>query len=48
MNQRIAEALTPGLINYYWIKQWNGELPSTMLDGKNTDVMLTFDTAATE
>ena len=43
MNQRIAEALTPGLINYYWIKQWNGELPSTMLDGNNTDVMLTFD-----
>ena len=48
MNQRIAEALTPGLINYYWIKQWNGELPSTMLDGNNTDVMLTFDTATTE
>ena len=45
MNQRIAEALTPNLINYYWIKQWNGELPSTMLDGDNTDVMLTFDGA---
>ncbi len=31
MNERIAAALTPGLINYYWIKQWNGELPSTVL-----------------
>ena len=48
MNQRIAEALTPQLINYYWIKQWNGELPSTMLDGNNTDVMLTFDGTNTD
>lgn len=39
MNQRIAEALSPELINYYWIKQWNGELPSTML-GSGTNVML--------
>jgi regulator of protease activity HflC (stomatin/prohibitin superfamily) len=31
MNQRIAEALTPDLIRYYWIKQWDGELPSTVL-----------------
>ena len=39
MNQRIAEALTPDLIRYYWIKQWNGELPATMLsDG--TGIML--------
>ena len=42
MNQRIAEALSPELINYYWIKQWNGELPSTML-GENTSIMLTLD-----
>lgn len=31
MNQRIAEALTPDLIKYYWIKQWSGVLPATML-----------------
>ena len=31
MNERIAAALSPDLINYYWIKQWNGELPSTVL-----------------
>ena len=42
MNQRIAEALSSELINYYWIKQWNGELPSTML-GENTSIMLTLD-----
>ncbi len=42
MNQRISEALTKELIDYYWIKQWNGELPTTML-GEGTNVMLTFD-----
>lgn len=43
MNGRLAENLTPELINYYWIKQWNGKLPTTILDGDNTDVMLAFD-----
>ena len=28
MNRRIAEALTDELIQYYWIKQWNGKLPT--------------------
>jgi regulator of protease activity HflC (stomatin/prohibitin superfamily) len=41
MNQRIAEALSSELINYYWIKQWNGELPTTMLNGE-TGIMLTL------
>lgn len=27
MNKRIAEALSPSLVDYYWIKQWNGSLP---------------------
>ena len=31
MNKRISESLTPGLIQYYWIKQWDGILPSTVL-----------------
>lgn len=39
MNQRIAESLTPELIKYYWIKQWNGILPSTVL-GDTTSIML--------
>ena len=42
MNQRISEALTDKLIDYYWIKQWNGELPSTMLDN-NPSIMMTLD-----
>lgn len=35
MNQRIAEALSSELIEYYWIKQWNGELPTMMMGGEN-------------
>lgn len=31
MNQRIAEALSDNLIRYYWIKQWDGLLPTTVL-----------------
>ena len=42
MNQRIAEALTEPLISYYWIKQWNGKLPETML-GSDPSIMLTLD-----
>ena len=43
MNQRIAEALTTDLIKYYWIKQWDGILPTTVL-GNDTNVMMTLDT----
>ena len=32
MNKRISESLTDGLINYYWIKQWNGKLPIVSTD----------------
>ena len=39
MNKRISESLTPGLIQYYWIKQWNGILPSTVL-GEGMNFML--------
>lgn len=36
MNQRISEALSDDLIWYYWIKQWDGKLPTTVLgDGGN-------------
>ena len=33
MNKRISESLTDGLIQYYWIKEWDGILPSTVLGG---------------
>ena len=39
MNERIAAALTPELIRYYWIKQWNGELPATIL-GADSNYMI--------
>ena len=32
MNKRISESLTGGLVDYYWIKQWDGKLPTTVLD----------------
>jgi regulator of protease activity HflC (stomatin/prohibitin superfamily) len=32
MNKRISEALTKDLISYYWIKQWNGHLPTVTTD----------------
>ena len=33
MNKRISESLTDSLIQYYWIKEWDGILPSTVLGG---------------
>lgn len=35
MNKRISESLTEGLIRYYWIKQWDGKLPTTVLGDSN-------------
>lgn len=32
MNKRISEALSNDLIKYYWIKQWNGKLPTVSTD----------------
>lgn len=45
MNQRISKSLTDELVSYYWIKQWNGELPTTVLseDG-NYMISLNHDT----
>ncbi len=39
MNKRISESLTEGLIQYYWIKQWDGMLPKTVL-GQDMNYML--------
>ncbi|MDV3427008.1 MAG: prohibitin family protein [Bacillota bacterium] len=36
MNERIAAALSRELIQYYWIKQWNGKLPTTVLGSENS------------
>jgi len=39
MNERLARALTADLIKYYWIKQWNGKLPTTVL-GSDSNYMI--------
>ncbi len=39
MNERIAAALTPELIRYYWIKQWNGKLPTTVLGNEGNYIL---------
>lgn len=39
MNKRISESLTGSLVDYYWIKQWDGKLPSTVL-GDNGNYMI--------
>ena len=31
MNKRISESLSQKLIDYYWIKEWDGKLPTTVL-----------------
>ena len=31
-NQAMAAAISNELIHYYWIKQWDGKLPATVLD----------------
>ena len=42
MNKRISESLTDGLIQYYWIKEWDGQLPTTVLgDSGNYMIDLT-------
>lgn len=42
MNKRIGESLNGNVIDYYWIKQWNGQLPTTTL-GSDTNYMLSLD-----
>lgn len=41
-NKAIAEWLTPELIRYYYILQWNGELPKTIL-GESTEALISLE-----
>ena len=47
MNQRISKSLTDELVSYYWIKQWNGELPTTVLSDDG-NYMLALNQGGTE
>ena len=48
MNKRISESLTGELTNYYWIKQWNGELPSTVLSNDGNYMLALNNTEKTK
>lgn len=39
MNKRISESLAGDIIEYYWIKQWDGVLPKTVL-GSDSNYMI--------
>lgn len=39
-NQAIAESLTPVLIDYFRIMQWDGQYPTTLMNGTDTTVMM--------
>ena len=47
MNKRIGESLNGNVIDYYWIKQWNGQLPTTTLSG-DADYMLNLGNVGTQ
>ena len=42
MHKRIAESLTPNLVKYYYIKQWEGVLPKTVL-GEDNSFMISLE-----
>lgn len=42
MNKKIAESLSEPLVRYYYIKQWNGVLPTTVL-GEDNSFMLNLE-----
>ena len=46
-NRAIAEWLTPELINYYYIQQWNGKLPETYMGSDNVSTIVGIDRAET-
>ncbi|MBR2041856.1 MAG: prohibitin family protein [Oscillospiraceae bacterium] len=39
VNKKIAESLTPELVQYYYVQQWNGQMPTTIL-GEASSFML--------
>ena len=47
MNKRISESLAGDIIDYYWIKQWDGHLPTTVL-GEGGNYMLDLGTLGEE
>jgi regulator of protease activity HflC (stomatin/prohibitin superfamily) len=48
MNKRIGESLNGSVIDYYWIKQWDGKLPTTVLGDGNDYILDLGSVSATE
>ncbi len=44
INRAVAESLTPELLYYYYIKGWNGELPSTYISQEDFMAMFQINT----
>lgn len=42
-NKAISESLTPDLIDYYYIQQWSGELPSSYVGSENVSTIVGVD-----
>lgn len=42
-NKAITESLTDALINYYYIQQWNGQLPSSYVGSDNVSAIVGID-----
>ncbi|MBQ7875070.1 MAG: prohibitin family protein [Oscillospiraceae bacterium] len=43
VNKKIAESLTPELVQYYYVQRWDGKMPTTIL-GDDTNFMLNLPT----
>lgn len=40
-NKAVAESLTPELVDYYYIQQWDGQLPSSYVGSENPNTIVT-------
>ena len=38
-NKRLSESLTGNVVDYYWMKRWDGKLPTTVL-GSDSNYMV--------
>ena len=39
VNKKIAESLTPELVQYYYVQKWNGQMPSTILGDASSFIL---------
>ena len=39
VNKKIAESLTPELVQYYYVQKWNGQMPTTILGNPSSFIL---------